>query len=193
MGNGINILSNNYWIYSYKYYKLKTKSNMKKVAMILSILTLFIANSFAQDEKALDEKYGFRTAKFESLKSTFKNLVVVEPGWYKSTTENLTLGNYKLKRVAYNFYKNQLSCIVVEIDGLVNSRGILGILQSAYGKGYQSNEYIEEYNWFGEKITMSYDENSITGDATIFISCVKLQAMEDADTEKANAEAAAKL
>jgi len=146
-----------------------------------------------QNLKALDAKYGFREAKFEMPFSSFKNLVEVEPCCYKSTTENFKLGEYTLDRVVYFFYKDQLSLIMIDTEGYINSRGFLKILQEAYGEGSQSNKYIEKYYWFGEKVIMSYDQNSITDDATIFIRSRKLMDLEQADEKRANSEAAKKL
>lgn len=125
--------------------------------------------------------------------SSFKNLVEVEKNYYKCTTEDLKLGNYKLSEVNYCFYKGQLSAITIDTKGYENSVGILKIFQVAYGKGTKSNEYIERYYWNGVKVLMLYEQNSITNDAVIFIWCNKLNALKEADEKKANEEASKKL
>ena len=163
---------------------------------ILSISLILVAMSLAavgQNLKALDEKYGFRGAKFEMPFDSLKNLVEVEKGFYKSTDEDLNIGAYVLDEVIYHFYKNQLSTIIIYTKGISNSIGFLKILQEAYGSGYQNNRYIERYNWFGKKVSMSYEQNSITGDASIFIQSVPLSKQEQAEEKKAASEAAKKL
>jgi hypothetical protein len=56
-----------------------------------------------------------------------------------------------------------------------------------------SNRYIERYLWFGKKVTMSYEENSVTGDASIIIQSEYLNKQEQAEEKKAASEAAKKL
>ncbi len=163
---------------------------------ILPIFLLFIVipiTVIGQNIKSLDEKYGFREMKFETHFSSIKNLVKVEEGFYKSTTENLKLGDYKLSEVTYSFYKDQLYIILIQTKGLINSRGVLKILQQAYGEGIQSNEYIERYYWDGEKTLMSYEQNSVTDDALIIMWCKKLADLKDTDEKRANSEAIKQL
>ena len=147
---------------------------------------------FSQNIKALDDKYGFRESKFESLKSSFCCLTEIEESFFISTTEKLTLGEYKLDEVVYNFFENKLSTIMIKTKGYTNSRGVLKILQNAYGMGYQSNKYIEEYYWRGAKVTMIYDQNSITDDAIIYIWSITMRELEknseEAKTKKASGD-----
>ncbi|MEI6050819.1 MAG: hypothetical protein WCS03_18160 [Bacteroidota bacterium] len=166
--------------------------NLTTILLLFFIPTILIG----QNLKALDEKYGFREAKFEMPFDSFKNLVKNEKDFkdfYKSTNEDLNLGEYVLDRVYYGFYKGQLATIIIKTKGYTNSRGVLSIFQQAYGKGYKINQ-IEEYIWSGKKVYMSYDQDSIiTDDATIFIFSVKLTDLEEADKKRADSEAAKKL
>jgi hypothetical protein len=166
---------------------------MKKLLFLMSMMLVLTLTSFSQNLKSLDEKYGFREAKFEMPYDSFKNLTEVETGWYKSTDENLKLGDYILDAVVYNFYKGQLAAIAIQTKGYSNSRGVLKILQAAYGKGYQSNQFIEEYYWFGKKVIMSYNQNSITDDAIIFIHSIKMSDLEKAEKDNANSKAVNQL
>lgn len=166
---------------------------LKNVMFLMSAMLVFTLTSFSQNLATLDAKYGFREAKFEMPFDSFKNLVEVESQVYKSSTENLKLGDYDLKLIAYEFYDEQLSTITIKTEGYSNSRGVLKILQTAYGKGYQSNEYIERYFWFGEKVTMAYDQNSITDDATIIIWSNKIEGLKKANENNSNSKAASQL
>ena len=62
------------------------------------------------------------TSKFEMSFSSFKNLVEVEKDLYRRTDENLKLGDYDLHEVDYQFYKWQLSTVIIETKGYTNSR-----------------------------------------------------------------------
>lgn len=163
--------------------------NLTAILLLVFVPTILIG----QNLKALDDKYGFRGAKFEMPFDSFKDLVEVEKGYFASTSEVLTLGEFQLEQVVYSFYKGQLYFIGIKTKGYINSTGVLKILQTAYGKGYQDNQYIEKYIWFGKKLTMSYDQNSVTDDATIYLFSKKLLDLEGLEKDKANAEAAKKL
>ena len=164
-----------------------------KTVLFTSVFILLSLTSISQSVSKLDEKYGFREMKFETSLTSFKNLVKVQENFYASTTENLTLGNYKLSQIAYGFYKGRLFSIIIMTKGLTNSSGVLKILQQAYGTGYKDNEYLESYIWRGEKVKMTYEENSITSDATIIMWSKKLWDLKTSEEEKANSEAAKKL
>lgn len=152
---------------------------------LIIFLLLFLSITVkAQKNDVLDEKYGFRDAKFEMSFNSFKNLVKVEKNLYKRTTEDLKLGNYKLDAVYYGFYKGQLYMILIDTKGDENSTGVLNVFQQAYGGGH---------SWLGEKVFMGYEQNSITGDATITIVCLKLMNLKEAEKKQADSAAAKKL
>ena len=164
---------------------------MKHFTLIL-LMGYIPVSLIGQNLKVLDEKYGFRGAKFEMPFDSL-NLVEVEKGFYKFTYEDLSIGDYVLNDVIYHFYKNQLATIIIHTKRLSNSVGFLKILQNAYGNGWMSNRNIENYSWLGKKVSMSYKQNSVTGDATIFIQSNSLSKQEEADGNKAASEAAKKL
>jgi len=167
---------------------------MKNLTIIL-LLFFLPTILIGQNLKALDKKYGFKEAKFEKPLGSFKNMVEIREGsgLYQSTSENLSLGEYALDGVTYQFYKGQLYSILIEIKGYSNCVGVLKILQEDYGKGYQSNEYIEEYFWSGKKVSMFYQKDSITNDVDLFLISKKLRSLKEADEKRANSEAAKKL
>lgn len=144
--------------------------------LLVGFFLLVAVASFSQDKKKLDEKNGFRDDIFGAPIESYKTLVEVDKtkdGFqilYRKTDENFSLGIIELSSVTYTFYKGKLDAILLSTKGYTNSRGVLDILISNYGNGYQSNRYIEDYFWFGKKVVMSYSENSLTNDATIFIA-----------------------
>jgi len=165
---------------------------MNKLLFSIAIMMVTIS-SIGQNIKALDNKYGFREAIFEMPFDSFKDLVEVEKGFYKSIGEDLNLGEYVLEEVVYAFYKDQLSSIMIKTKGITNSKGVLSIFQQAYGKGYQGNRFIEFYQWRGRKVRMFYYENSATSEGIVMIENIKLDDMKKADEKKAASAAAKKL
>lgn len=158
-------------------------------------LLFFVSINFslfagAGDLKTLDEKNGFRDNKLETNFNQFKDLVFKEGEtvkFYIKKKENLTLGNYKLKNIYYGFYKNQLSNIIIETAGAINSHGVLDILIKGYGSPTDKpNKYIEHYFWLGEKVTLIYKENSITKDSIIYIDSVFLTDEREEEKNKNN-------
>jgi len=141
----------------------------------LLIIILFISiNSNGQNLKALDNKFGFREMQFGDTVSKFDDLVPVEYSndsssiFYRKTGDKLTIGSSEVE-ISYGFYKGHLYSIYIKTKGYENSRALLKTLEEMYGKGYQRNEYIKEYSWYGKKVSLSYDENSINHNATILM------------------------
>lgn len=162
---------------------------MKIKLMMMALLMCFGFNSFGQNLKKLDEKNGFREVKFNTGIKSIPNLQFIGNGepnikFYKKTNEILMIGDYKLKSITYVFYKEILCGIIIETEGYSNSRGILDLIKSLYGDGYQSNEYIEQYYWFGDIVTLSYEENLITNDAAIIFKSKKIIEQQNEDKKE---------
>ena len=160
---------------------------MKTLIFPLIVLLLMEVNLVAGSLSDLDIKNGFRNVKFGNDFSSFKNLKLIEKDQiykiYLKTNEDLKMGEYQLNKIAYFFHKNKLAIIMIEIKGYSNSRGFLDLLKIAYGDGWQPNQYIETYYWDGSIVHMTYDENSITHNSTIFIKSNELKRIADAEKQ----------
>lgn len=162
-------------------------------------LAKVLADSKKKDEKltALDAKNGFRTYHFGDDVSTIPNLKEIEKDgdtkFYNKTDENLKIGDANLKDIVYGFYKGKLYIVMINTKGLVDSRKVYDALASQYGGGYQSNKYLEKYYWFGDKVTGSYDENTLTHDALISFSSTEISKQKAADKKQAAQKAGADL
>jgi hypothetical protein len=166
---------------------------MKK--LILGAILLFSILGFGQNLKSLDEKNGFRDFKFSMSIDLFQNFKLIETSkdgfskYYEKTDEVKKIGDYDTDRIIYGFYKDKLYIVMIYIKSYSNSKGILGIFESQYGKGYQANRYMNDYTWFGKTITLSYDENSLTNDSKIFLYTNQFD-IEKAADKKASQEKA---
>jgi len=145
---------------------------MKNYLVIL--LMIISIQSRAQNIKALDAKFGFREMQFDDSVAKFDDLVAIEYSndsstiFYKRTGDKLTIGSTEVT-IYYGFYNNIFYAVNIKTKGYENSRSILKTLEEMYGKGYQSNRYIQDFGWYGKKVSLRYDENSITNDATVYM------------------------
>lgn len=64
----------------------------------------------------------------------------------------LIIDGYALKKAVYIFHQNQLSCIVISVEGQVNCEGIFGILKEIYGKPFKAPNS-ETYIWDNKYIS----------------------------------------
>ena len=168
------------------------------------ILSRLISNG--QNIKALDDKNGFREAKFGMSPSSFKKLESVknvplkgiDEAGYKSVPSNhvshvsyeiefydkdvdLHIGNYSLDKVGYWFYKNKLVTIEIYLgESRKDLYGILEILETADGKAVLKIDNFGEYHyvWQGEKVEMEYTPSYNYWRNTIRITCKALKSWE---------------
>lgn len=168
---------------------------MKKLRKIILLAgVLFGFASYSQNLKKLDEKNGFRDMKLGMSIDSVKNLKEIENSgdskYYEKLDENLKVGDYQIQSICYGFYKGYLSFILIKTKGYTNSRGIKDVIVNLYGNGWQSNRYMEKYNWFGENVSLSYDENSITNDAQIVFQSKPLSKQRELDKKEKDEKAA---
>lgn len=97
--------------------------------------------------------------------------------------------DYTVESITYGFYKGKLSFIMITTVGYTNSRGILNLLVTQYGKGYQPNQYIEEYWWFGKTVSLNYKENSINNNGKIIMTTNIFDEEKAADKKAATEKA----
>lgn len=162
---------------------------------LLALLTLMLIQSALQGSIGagevvsgstayLDAKNGFRDMAFGSAPTA--GMALMEDGgdnkYYTRTNESLMIGAAQIHRITYGYYKNRLSSIRIEVKGFINSQAVLDVLRQAYGAGYKSNRYLEEYLWRGSRVILSYDQNSITKDSIVWFFSVPL--IDEEKTEK---------
>ncbi len=174
-----------------------------KASLFVSIFTLVCVNSCSQEYKALDDKFGFRDIKLESLMTSFKDCTRMFLGedlskelpnyvGIKPKNPDLHLGEFSLESIKYWFYKSQLMDINIEVNhNNSDVDGILKALEIAYGKAKKNvrvpNESIV-YRWHGSKVDMNYEilskENGEIVSATLTISSIKLGNQQIIDNKR---------
>lgn len=171
-----------------------------KTILFVSVITLVCVNSFSQEYKALDDKFGFRDVKLESLITSFKDCTRLPVGeelktdfpnyiGIKPKNPDLHIGAFSLENIEYWFYKDQLLDIVIDVN-LENSDvdGILKVLETAYGKAKKDVKVPDSwivYKWHGTKAYMDYEimnlKNGGIGQATLTITSKRLQDIQIRD------------
>jgi hypothetical protein len=136
----------------------------------------------------LDARNGFRDLKFGD--PPLQGMRLVEDHgdmkYYTQPSDDLTIGNAKIKEISYGFYKGRLSTVLLQTDGLINSRALLEVLRQAYGSGSRPNRFMDRYLWDGSRVLLYYDEKPISNDAIALFQSVPLRNEQTTD-EKAKA------
>jgi len=162
----------------------------------LAALLLLPLSCYAQNFKELDQKNGFRDLLFGADTSALaprERQPTKNPDVriYSRPTDELKVGGAELADIYYFFYKGKLSDVIIHTKGIGNSRALLEALEAAFGRGIQRNRYLKDYSWPGKVVSMNYDENSLSNDATVFISSRAINRQQQ-DDEAAAAKAAKK-
>ena len=131
---------------------------------ILLLFIIFIANK-AIAQTALDNKNGFRDAKFGMPISAFKGMKrdkstdgITELKFYTRATDIKKLGDIPLNSITYTFNKvDRLMSILITADEQYGE-DILETLNSAYGKGWHCTWCTakgEWYMWNGNSVRLN--------------------------------------
>ena len=145
---------------------------MKKLYLLFALILVSVIQMRAQNAAMLDQKNGFRDALFGMPLSAFSNLVRVDTAVYVSTyirsTDTLEIGDYKVSRITYSFYKDTLYDVTIQANDEADSRGVLGVMNHLYGQGYQPDPKMQKFNWYGTNVFAIYDEKG--GKANLVIT-----------------------
>lgn len=148
---------------------------------ILTIALLaFTLKLHAQNLKALDNKNGFRELSFGDTIVDFSSWKVIGASedstqlFYERLDDKLKIGDAVVK-ISYVFFKKKFYCVFIQTEGFENSHSIYNTLKEMYGKGYKSNPYIERYYWWGKKVSLSYEQNSVSGRGSVIMSNIEIE------------------
>jgi hypothetical protein len=172
---------------------------VKKLFLALCLLVIGSNISVAGNIRDLDKKNGFKNYICDSPISKYPDLVFDSnadgplPEKIYESTAVTAIGNYPIYKVLVVFYKNKLHSIQIVAKEEINSRGILEIFKSAYGKPQQDNQFLEKYYWNGKKVIAEYDENMFSHDSVMRIFCKKTLAEYDRDEKNLQNKAKSEL
>ncbi|GGF15464.1 hypothetical protein [Hymenobacter cavernae] len=159
---------------------------MKFLPTLLGLVALASSPVLAQSQQAslqsLDEAYGFHGARFEKDTSAFKDLALAEKAgntrYYRRTGEVKKLGEGDVADITYGFYKGKLAVVMLKTQGAKNSRAVLAALRQQAGPGVQGSPFAQRYSWNAKLVHMSYEENAMSNDAVVLLTCKKMKEQE---------------
>ena len=159
---------------------------LARIALI-AVFSLLCAPLWAQEASiaTLDEKNGFRGARFGTAVTEFKDLKLIEDGYWKffrRTNEVLYLGGGELTEVGYGFYKDELGAVIVKAAGSLNCESVLHALTASYGKATQPDKGVKSYFWDGRKVTLSFDHDEQSN--TCYATFISVQEHERATADE---------
>jgi hypothetical protein len=105
------------------------------------------------------------------------------PKYYIRPHDDLSFDGAQLQSIAYGYYKGRCKWLVLATKGRVNSRAMLEVMRQAYGPGYQGqgHPYLQQFAWFGSRVSGTYAEHSGTSDAYMVLASVPMTIEEKAD------------
>ena len=171
---------------------------MKKIwliGLIILIIGLWRNLSFAESSKFKpgSEPDGFRDIKWETDLSTLEDMEYfwTDPSYggikfYIREKDDLHIGETELTSIQYGFWKQKFSDVKVYTKGYVNWSGLKDAVFEKFGKGYQSNEFIERYFWFGDITDIILEYNEVSEIGSLWMSSRKIAEQQKAyDKQKA--------
>jgi len=150
----------------------------KRILGIVLGLLLIGNFAFAKDSnfKPGSEPDGFRGIKWGQDISTVPGLKYLETDKasggvqrYARERDELRVGGAELETINYDFWRGKFSGVWIDTKGSANSYGLEDAVFEKFGKGYQSNEYIEKYSWFGETTRMMLEYNEISENGRLYM------------------------
>jgi len=159
---------------------VRAMKTRKTLALTLTIILLFLTSLFTITSFSFEnEPDGFRGIKWGTNISTLRGMTYVAtqkfPGGIKVYTrqgDNLEIGGANLESISYGFWGEKFLMAIATTKGFSNWQPLQKATFAKFGKGYQSNKYIESYFWNGPItiITLSYSEISRDGALTMISS-----------------------
>lgn len=123
-----------------------------------------------------DKWAGFRNLKWAvSIADAPKMILVEDDGdnkFYRRQDDKLTIGAAELTEIIYGFYKDRFWSLHLKVDGYLRWTALKDAVFATYGRGYQSNTYIDKWIWgtvsqTGVKdvhVSLVYDQIAKRGD-----------------------------
>lgn len=162
---------------------------MKKIIQMLLIAAPLTAHAFN------NEPNGFRGYTWgDTLDSHKEELSLTAEGkdnsYFSRNGDNLKIGGAELNSITYHFSKYGFTSVTIKTEGIANNTALISAFQEQFGKGFQSNRYIERYLWTGSNSIIFIDCSSVTRKCSAFIHSSNIKKQIDADKKSQAMDAA---
>ncbi|MCK4244574.1 MAG: hypothetical protein KAX20_03005 [Candidatus Omnitrophica bacterium] len=148
---------------------------MKKI-LLIGLAGILLLSNFCFAKGFQNEPDGFRGIKWGTDISTLKDMEYfwTDPSYggikiYIRKSEDLHIGEAKLKRIGYGFWRGKFCDVWVITKSSVNWVGLRDAVFEKFGRGYQDNEFIEYYVWGGKITLMSLEYNEVSKEGKLHI------------------------
>ena len=128
---------------------------MKKTVTALVLAASFLP-AYANASDDLD---GFRGVKWgspiEANKAEMKVVEVSGPdAYYDRNKSNMKIGGAELSDLRYGYWQGKFFVAMASTEGYSNFQAIRTALGGQFGIPTQPNQFIDDYQWYGEKSTV---------------------------------------
>lgn len=122
---------------------------------------------------------GFRSFKWGSTPT--KDMVKMSNNnkdkeyFYEIKNDNLNIGTSKLNQIAYKYFDNRLSGVMLVFNGYSNFLYLKETLTQKYGELKQFNKYIDNYHVKQDDTLVIFNYSKINDTGLILISSTKIE------------------
>ena len=160
--------------------------------MLIVVLSCLLISSFAFAEWGIGEKPGTEPDGFRGIKwgTSIDSLAGMkyyrtDPSYggtqvYTKKNEDLKIGAANLEEVEYSFWQGRFCSGRIHTVGFSNWSGLKEATFEKFGAGYQDNEYIENFVWFGTQTTMILRYSEVTEEGTLVIVSAVINEQQEA-------------
>ena len=131
----------------------------------------------AQSLDALDAENGFMGMTFgqplEGKRMVLIGKFLKKPMLY-SPDDKLELSGIPLEYIRYYTWKNKLHSVQIRVLGETNANKLLELMEVFYGPGVQDG-MAAHYTWPGKQVTLIYEKNLLTKNATVTVESRPMQ------------------
>jgi len=182
----------------------------KQKSTILSIVLLFICLSscvvkpapirhYEESIKDSRDPGGFRGITWGTKLDTLFDMVHLHTDTsfggievYIRAGDKMKIGAADIKSITYEFWGAKYFSTVITTEDYTNWIGLRDAIFAKFGKGYQSNKYIQEYFWFLPHTRISLEYNQFSKKATLYLCSRQLSDQAQREREQRAIEGARK-
>lgn len=175
--------------------------SFKIIIAVFGILLICATSSFAQRNNFNpgSEPDGFRDIKWGTDLSSLSGMQYLrtEQSYggvkiYLRDGDELTIGRANLNKIEYNFWKEKLCGVFIFTEGFTNFDGLKAAVFEKFGKGSQSNRFMERFAWFGAQTDMILKYSEISKKGELFMISKKINEQMEAEDKQRAKEGAKK-
>jgi len=89
---------------------------------------------------------------------------------YINKNDKMKIRDAEIKEITYHFYKGRFFGVGISFMGFTNFDHLKSTFFDLYGKALKTNQFIEEYCWFGTKVAIMFKYNDTNKKGEILYS-----------------------